>query len=308
MLFQSTQNILCRGCNNWLVSNPGRVITQWQMAELFGTAYCRSASVDKAVSAFRTCGIWPVDPGVFTDEDFAPSVVTDTPINEETSTSTILNDSQTNEEASSSRVTDTQITEESSTSGGTYAQINEDVSASRVTEMEMNEESLFSGVPSTSGTQSVTIILREKPEVFPELATTSVSPKHIRPFPKRKDPQQRRKKGQKSEIITSSPFKDQLQAKADEKLRSLSKTTNSEKQNTKCAKRKQCFADDNSKINQIKMKKKNGDESTTQCPACGEAYTDPPFEDWIMCKMCSEWWHENCSSYEGSGEFICDQC
>ena len=87
----------------------------------------------------------------------------------------------------------------------------------------------------------------------------------------------------------------------------FSKKTNS-KDNTKGGKRKQCSAIDNSQINPKWIKIPNGDESTAQCPVCGEVYTDPPFEDWIMCKMCNEWWHEGCSSYEGSGDFICDYC
>ncbi|XP_046662658.1 histone acetyltransferase HAC12-like [Homalodisca vitripennis] len=36
-------------------------------------------------------------------------------------------------------------------------------------------------------------------------------------------------------------------------------------------------------------------------------YSDPPVEEWIQCSKCSEWWHENCTSYEG-GEFVCDYC
>ena len=31
-------------------------------------------------------------------------------------------------------------------------------------------------------------------------------------------------------------------------------------------------------------------------------------DDWVRCNEYSEWWHEKCSSYEGSGAFICDYC
>ncbi|GBM73372.1 hypothetical protein AVEN_104138-1 [Araneus ventricosus] len=42
----------------------------------------------------------------------------------------------------------------------------------------------------------------------------------------------------------------------------------------------------------------------TICPGCEQTYD----EDWIQCSLCKEWWHEECSSYEGSGAFACDYC
>lgn len=77
--FKALETYFSEACSNWMVTNPGRVITQYQIAELFGSAYGRCASVDKAVKAFKVCGIMPIDPGVFTDEDFEPSAVTDMP-------------------------------------------------------------------------------------------------------------------------------------------------------------------------------------------------------------------------------------
>ncbi|GBN10887.1 hypothetical protein AVEN_251427-1 [Araneus ventricosus] len=34
----------------------------------------------------------------------------------------------------------------------------------------------------------------------------------------------------------------------------------------------------------------------------------PPSPYIIRCELCKEWWHEECSSYEGSGAFVCDYC
>ena len=47
------------------------------MAALFGKAFLRSATLDKAVTGFRGSGIWPFDPNIFSDEDFAAVAVTD---------------------------------------------------------------------------------------------------------------------------------------------------------------------------------------------------------------------------------------
>ncbi|KAF5282004.1 hypothetical protein FQA39_LY00528 [Lamprigera yunnana] len=38
-------------------------------------------------------------------------------------------------------------------------------------------------------------------------------------------------------------------------------------------------------------------------PECEEKYTEPPEEDWIICHVCKDWWHEACTSYEGMRNF-----
>ncbi|GBN82864.1 hypothetical protein AVEN_190677-1, partial [Araneus ventricosus] len=40
----------------------------------------------------------------------------------------------------------------------------------------------------------------------------------------------------------------------------------------------------------------SADNEGTNCPSCEHKYDD----DWIQCGLCKEWWHEECSSYEGS--------
>lgn len=63
----------------WLRNHPGRVVTQFQMASLFGTAYNRAATMQNAISAFSKTGICPLNANVFTEVDFAPSQTTDIP-------------------------------------------------------------------------------------------------------------------------------------------------------------------------------------------------------------------------------------
>ena len=41
------------------------------------------------------------------------------------------------------------------------------------------------------------------------------------------------------------------------------------------------------------------------CPGCDEIGGT---EEWIRCSKCKLWWHEECTSYEGSGKFTCDLC
>jgi hypothetical protein len=64
----------------WLRNHPGRVVTMFQVGELFGNAFMRAATVQTAVNAFKKTGIFPVDRHVFGDSDYAPSMTTDRPL------------------------------------------------------------------------------------------------------------------------------------------------------------------------------------------------------------------------------------
>lgn len=66
-------------CDKWMTQNAGRRISQYDQASLFGAAYIRTATMDKAISGFRCSGLWPYNPDVFGAEDFLPSMVTDEP-------------------------------------------------------------------------------------------------------------------------------------------------------------------------------------------------------------------------------------
>ena len=61
----------------WMMSNPGRRITVYEMAGLSGKAFLRTALPERAVHGFKACGLWPYDPNVFKDEDFEASLVTE---------------------------------------------------------------------------------------------------------------------------------------------------------------------------------------------------------------------------------------
>ncbi|XP_030747082.1 uncharacterized protein LOC115875706 [Sitophilus oryzae] len=63
----------------WLRMNPGRVVSQFQVASLFGRAYQRAATMQTAVHGFEKIGIYPTNRPVFTEADFAPSKTTDRP-------------------------------------------------------------------------------------------------------------------------------------------------------------------------------------------------------------------------------------
>lgn len=53
--------------------NVGKCITQFHVAQLFGKAYGKAATVATAVNGFASTGVWPVNRDVFQDHHFSPS-------------------------------------------------------------------------------------------------------------------------------------------------------------------------------------------------------------------------------------------
>ncbi|KAJ8959025.1 hypothetical protein NQ318_022279 [Aromia moschata] len=260
-------------CDKWMTQHPGRGITQYQVARLFNIAYKQVATMSNAESGFKVSGIFPFDDDLFDESDFAPASVTDQILN--------YPDEEIYGEPPVAPVSP--IVTENATS--------QPPSISKVTEQ--NSTNQFSSVTVT--------------EQCTSLNTKCVSISELSPLPRMSERKRRTKSSLRSEIITSSPFKEQLEekAKADSDkmarknikkpvLRSLSpqpspsqkiKTSNSDPKEAKC-------------------QKKNKD---IFCPLCKEQFVEHPTEEWIQCASCEEWWHEQCTAYE-HGTFICDIC
>ncbi|XP_072400399.1 uncharacterized protein [Diabrotica undecimpunctata] len=61
---------------NWLRLNPGRVVTHYQVTELFGKAFIRAGTMSIAINGFKATGIWPPNPNIFVDADFVAADTT----------------------------------------------------------------------------------------------------------------------------------------------------------------------------------------------------------------------------------------
>lgn len=59
--------------NSWLRCHPGKRVTAYDVTEIFGNAYGKCATVEKATSGFAVTGIWPFRRHIFSDEDFEAS-------------------------------------------------------------------------------------------------------------------------------------------------------------------------------------------------------------------------------------------
>lgn len=166
-------------CDKWHVSHPGRAITQYQIGKLFGSAYNRIASIEKAVKSFESCGIWPYNADIFTEEDFAPAIVTERPPPPQTSDQS-LSLKERNE-------TEVPVDPNLVPSGneGSSNQIGQP--ASPKTPLKPNESGNSPG-------------------------PSRVSPREIHPPPKLQHTEEKRKrKCKQSEVLTSSPYKRALE-------------------------------------------------------------------------------------------------
>lgn len=65
--------------NTFQKNHVGRIINQYDMCRLFTAAYLKGATAQNAVSGFSKTGIYPYNPNVFGEEDFAPASLTDHP-------------------------------------------------------------------------------------------------------------------------------------------------------------------------------------------------------------------------------------
>ena len=51
----------------------------YDMAGVFNASFNKSATLDKPVTGFRACDLWPYDSDVVTDDDFAAALLTEEP-------------------------------------------------------------------------------------------------------------------------------------------------------------------------------------------------------------------------------------
>ncbi|XP_021706464.1 uncharacterized protein LOC110678151 [Aedes aegypti] len=62
-----------KAVNSFLKKNPGKTVTIYNVAALINEAFTASASISTAKNGFRATGIYPLNPQVFSEEDFAPA-------------------------------------------------------------------------------------------------------------------------------------------------------------------------------------------------------------------------------------------
>ena len=68
-----------RGADSWMLKNPGKTLTIYQLAELGGDAFVKAATPANITAGFRVSRTWPLNKDAFETEEYLPSAVTDRP-------------------------------------------------------------------------------------------------------------------------------------------------------------------------------------------------------------------------------------
>ncbi|CAH2108284.1 unnamed protein product [Euphydryas editha] len=143
-------------------------------------------------------------------------------------------------------------------------------------------------VPSVEVPETVNLSVVQ--ENYQRISTEHVSVAQLSPLPRMKEKRLGSRVCMKSQVITASPYKQQLEEKKRQEKQ--------KKKRNKTVVRK---------LSRQKPSTSKAKEKKYFCPLCQEEYTDPPIEEWIKCVACEEWWHELCTSHE-RGVFVCDNC
>ena len=278
-------------CDNWMVSNPGKVITEMQVAGLFNAAYSKVANIEKAQNSFRKAGIFPYAPDQFSEEEFAPSLVTDKPLEEVEDNKEVreILPKQEDVEVYETVQPFEQKCFQLGTPENSYARhITPPPCCSKNVEVDLMDVDILC--------EDGTIVYSQKERKDNENIGMKVS--EILPLPHiKREPKRRQCKSQNSEILSSTPFKNQLESsfKDQKNKEDVARLKTVKKNFSKCV------------LPQTNSKKKFKAKQIIQCPGCDLEYEEPPSEDWIMCSQCENWWHQLCTTYV-QGNFTCANC
>ena len=252
----------------WLKANPGRVVTLHQITKLFYLAYLRAAAPLTAIHGFTKTGVWPVNKDVFTDADFLPSETTD--IENKDNPAPINN----NEEATP--------------------------------EAEKPEQTLPGQGLARERTPEPRLPFDiSKPGTSKDTSFTFVTPEGIIPIPKIKETAKRisRKRG-KTAILTSSPYKNELEESEQIKKQKLKGKVLVKKNVLMNHKRERIIKEF------LKNDSSDSETSDAECFYCGDFYSSST-EGWIACSVCYRWAHILCAGMEDEDDeaiLICEHC
>lgn len=189
--------------SQWLKQHPGRVVTVYQVAELFGMAYNRAATAETAVNGFRKTGMFPVNRNIFRDYDFA-----DNSLHE-----------NINENIGDSIANDVDIGNAGDTvNDGAMKGIPKDDSITSISTANTSDGVLSArsklvadhAMPCTSKCNSEEMLHITPPKTLTEKL---ILPSNILPIPNlsSKIDEQKKTRGGKCVVVTSTPYKEELE-------------------------------------------------------------------------------------------------
>lgn len=296
--------------DRWQKAHPSQHVSFFDIGEIFSEAYLKAATPANAISGFRKTGILDCNKDVFTDLDFMPSQVTEiedhntTLENQLTFTkSTKISRNVEDIQDGTSTIqnigdTTSNQNDENGAATSEFVQRDQDGSSSSSCVQNINNnDSFVSFEDDNRPSVSNYVTNKHSDEVGNGTQKEKVQLSDLRPLPKCQKRENKRKT-QKSEVLTSTPVKEELRKQAQ----------NSQKKST--VKRQISGSSQPPALIMPKKSKQisSPEESKVPCLLCGDTFGNSVSgEKWIQCNICQLWAHKLCTDYK-TGVFICDNC
>jgi hypothetical protein len=314
-----------RTVDKWQKQHPAQHITLYELGELFGSAYLQSATPQNAISGFKKTGILDGDIDVFSDIDFAPSKVTDREyeIQDNEHDLTIADNNHSSPNLSIPSCSTQEIMEKTQRFENIECYVEHrtpptspipscSMSPTQKTTPHVDRSRSASPIPGCSyhiNDENVNIANKD-------VAKYHFTPIYaIKPLPKAvQNETKRKRKTQKSEILTSTPVKEALRNQKIKTNQKVPKTklhderTNSTNNKKSKLTKSKIPTEMMFQYPQEPVKKVDPNEENVPCLVCGDTYVNSKSgEPWIQCNMCQNWAHQLCADYN-TGIYICDNC
>ena len=271
-----------RAADSWMVSHPGKRISMYDIASIFSEAYMHTANLARAENGFRVCGLWPLNELIFTEDDFAAAELTDEPL--PTAAISPCDDALQNAECTMGN-TAMQESLELECDTDTPIASTASPTASLAISNEVPADKTVSSIAYEAGSMESSSSAQVEPIPHPGLAEARRILQELSPRPRLQKARTRTRKTEGATLLTSSPYKNYLEEKQQQKRKS--KETAKSGPAKKKAKKQQC------KLNSTSSSCGSAGDNTP-CIICSKRFNEPPFEDWIQCRQCQGWYHESC--------------
>lgn len=279
-----------RECDMYMKSRNMIKITPYEIAGLFNKAYSKIASLDKGISGFKTTGIFPMDPSVFSDEDFFPLGEYESDINPTNVVNTVSPSKTIATVSSAQEALQTSSSQQPSTDQSQHEVQRRDSPQPSTSFADILN--VLSPRPNVAAKSKKVNRHKQHSEVL-----TSTPMKEV--FEEKKDKKNKREmKGNKSKKILIGKSKDKRQEKNKLPEKKLNKVT------------KYLFQDSTSQESSIDENIHDDDSEYSHeenvCMICNDIGKDE--ELWYRCRACGKWAHSECSGYDHPKDYLCNFC